>query len=590
MNQEIINYIKQAQKHGLSEIEIKKNLLDAGWEAQILEDSFAHLRAAQNQPSFNIDEDIKLSAQTSPAKPLANAIAAPAQRAQDQQPVDLQGFAKPPWYKTPAALLVPLIILVLAGGAFAFYKYVYANPDRVWKKYIDLTNEKTLSSDFKFSYQDQSENATDSLDSIPLKDIKLEFSGKAYADTTDPQNPQSESEVTYSFSSGNTSFSTGFEYKLIGKKFFMNIGSNPFLESAFASLGKGKKIEWVSLDLDQLQKKMLEDSPQEAQKFNEIFNSQFGDELQKIWQDARLVKMDKYLGMEKINGRTTLHFKNSLDKDAVNAVFSAMLDKLINAFKQTGVDIKDDDITTAKSVINAIINKLEIKEFETWIGAKDFRLYKTRFKTNAPSVVSAVETLINSPRESSRDANRLADIKQMATALELYFNDNNRYPDSKDGQPLKLSPNYFSIIPTAQTPADGNCTDYFNAYWYEVKNKGASYEMTFCLGKATGGYQPGILKLSPAGIANVNSCPSTPANCYKSGSPDVQPEPEQTVDKSREEQIRGIVDKIDFSAEINMEANYSDYGVKKEVKPPENAFDLMELMGSSTPRTLQPSI
>ena len=35
MHQEIIDYIGQAQKHGLTDFEIKQNLLSAGWEAPV---------------------------------------------------------------------------------------------------------------------------------------------------------------------------------------------------------------------------------------------------------------------------------------------------------------------------------------------------------------------------------------------------------------------------------------------------------------------------------------------------------------------------------------------------------------------------
>ena len=33
MEQEIVDYVLQAQKHGLSDFEIKQNLLNVGWEA-----------------------------------------------------------------------------------------------------------------------------------------------------------------------------------------------------------------------------------------------------------------------------------------------------------------------------------------------------------------------------------------------------------------------------------------------------------------------------------------------------------------------------------------------------------------------------
>ena len=46
MDQEIVDYVLRAQKHGLAEQEIKQNLLNAGWDAGIVEQSFIYARAA----------------------------------------------------------------------------------------------------------------------------------------------------------------------------------------------------------------------------------------------------------------------------------------------------------------------------------------------------------------------------------------------------------------------------------------------------------------------------------------------------------------------------------------------------------------
>ena len=35
IDQDIVDYISRAQKHGLSDVEIKQNLLNAGWDAEV---------------------------------------------------------------------------------------------------------------------------------------------------------------------------------------------------------------------------------------------------------------------------------------------------------------------------------------------------------------------------------------------------------------------------------------------------------------------------------------------------------------------------------------------------------------------------
>jgi len=39
---------------------------------------------------------------------------------------------------------------------------------------------------------------------------------------------------------------------------------------------------------------------------------------------------------------------------------------------------------------------------------------------------------LNTARAKARDAKRVADVKQVTTALEMFFNDNGRYPDNTE--------------------------------------------------------------------------------------------------------------------------------------------------------------
>ncbi len=121
-------------------------------------------------------------------------------------------------------------------------------------------------------------------------------------------------------------------------------------------------------------------------------------------------------------------------------------------------------------------------------------------------LASVVLLALNSARAKSRDAKRLADIRQLSTALELYYNDQGGYP----GAAASLSPSYIGQVPSAPTPADGGCTTTNNAYTYASSGSsytgsgGAtvypSYTYTFCLGQQTGGYASGAHTATPQGI------------------------------------------------------------------------------------------
>ncbi len=127
----------------------------------------------------------------------------------------------------------------------------------------------------------------------------------------------------------------------------------------------------------------------------------------------------------------------------------------------------------------------------------------------------AVVSLQNA-RTKGRDARRVSDVKQIQTALELYYNDQTSYPVEATavtlgatGQTTLSSDNGFSDspsgttyvanVPTAPTPADGSCTSAQNNYSYTSAD-GSTYTITYCLGGATGGLDAGTHTATPAGI------------------------------------------------------------------------------------------
>ena len=114
-------------------------------------------------------------------------------------------------------------------------------------------------------------------------------------------------------------------------------------------------------------------------------------------------------------------------------------------------------------------------------------------------------------RKNARDAKRIADVRQMQTALELFFNDNQYYPSTVTaGNTIAISGvTYMNIVPTAPTPADGICTSASNTYTYIPQGVTAgagyaSYRIDFCLGDQTGGLEAGYKQATPGGIVHVD--------------------------------------------------------------------------------------
>ena len=114
----------------------------------------------------------------------------------------------------------------------------------------------------------------------------------------------------------------------------------------------------------------------------------------------------------------------------------------------------------------------------------------------------AVVSLQNA-RKNARDAKRMADVKQIQTVLELYFNDNGLYPDSIGSSIATGGVTYMASYPKAPTPPDGDCDSSGNNYTYSQQNSGASYTIDFCIGEKTGGIMQGNISATPGGMINT---------------------------------------------------------------------------------------
>ncbi|MDD2646409.1 MAG: prepilin-type N-terminal cleavage/methylation domain-containing protein [Patescibacteria group bacterium] len=128
---------------------------------------------------------------------------------------------------------------------------------------------------------------------------------------------------------------------------------------------------------------------------------------------------------------------------------------------------------------------------------------------------------LSNARAKARDARRVSDVRQVQTALEMYFLDNNAYPNitggtntgTIEGKCLSsisgwsaapcTGTTYMAVAPSNPTPVnDGSCpsTGVGAVYTYSYDNSGASYTIKYCLGSATGGLTAGTRTASPAGL------------------------------------------------------------------------------------------
>lgn len=130
------------------------------------------------------------------------------------------------------------------------------------------------------------------------------------------------------------------------------------------------------------------------------------------------------------------------------------------------------------------------------------------------AIIGLLSTLavvsLGNARAKSRDTKRVADIKQIQTALELYFADQNGYPagtalvlggaetsdtlSSTNGfAGAAAGTTYMGQVPANQGPGGAD-------YVYDQQSSGISYTLSFELEGVTGGLEAGAHTASPAGI------------------------------------------------------------------------------------------
>ncbi|OJI07839.1 hypothetical protein BK004_00110 [bacterium CG10_46_32] len=142
------------------------------------------------------------------------------------------------------------------------------------------------------------------------------------------------------------------------------------------------------------------------------------------------------------------------------------------------------------------------------------------------AIIGLLSTLavvaLNNARAKGRDAKRVADVKTIQTALELYFADKNTYPVVASGLVLggtgatTLSQTgnfsdtisgttYMGKVPLNPTPAAAACASYTyrstdNAFAACTSGSCKSYDIEFCLEDITGSLAAGKHSATPGGV------------------------------------------------------------------------------------------
>lgn len=127
------------------------------------------------------------------------------------------------------------------------------------------------------------------------------------------------------------------------------------------------------------------------------------------------------------------------------------------------------------------------------------------------AIIGLLSTLavvaLGSARQKARDSKRLSDLKQVQTALELYYTDNNTYPTSTNST---LGTGNFVCLGSGGWGATGCASPYMGlvpsdpgtgSYVY-TSASGTSYSIVGAIEGAVGNLTAGSITASPSGITN----------------------------------------------------------------------------------------
>lgn len=290
-----------------------------------------------------------------------------------------------------------VVLLVLAG--LVVYQ-TYASPSKVWERFVKKTFDTAPTSAKErilISYQDKSQLDNDVLEKNPelqiFSNIKLSLDTNAYLKVYNDSknNIDIDGDVKYTFESGSMSIGASVKLKAKDNQIYIDLGGIPFFSAILREINGGNKVDWVKFDLEEV-KKMSEEA--EGSSSNLPSEEEQLKKIQEILAKYQVVSVDKFLGVEKINDVRTMHFQNKVDKEELKKLLNEVFEFSMT-LQPDSENISEEDKKNALRLLDVffgtMIDKAEIKTFETWVGIFDSQLYRLEFVSNAPSLASMFE-------------------------------------------------------------------------------------------------------------------------------------------------------------------------------------------------------
>lgn len=380
--------------------------------------------------------------------------------------------------KVIACVIIPVVIgvgIVLATRVWdPLWNPFRPSPEEViGKMAMEMGGLKTVHSRTKIGI-------TGKEDAKEIFKISMDLAGDS--DNTDPENPKSAGEFYIALAFEGTQFSLAGENKNIGEGVYIKlttIPALPFLEPFFEMMGidlKQIKNQWIKLDMEEETQETKERQEEMIQKF------------QSLLKDKKLYIVRKEFSDKEIRNQKVYHYLVALNKEEIRKLMPELFEILWESYlgpqfqmmqpllspEEEPAEPKEEIRTEFLKSVDEFLEKISEITAETWIGKKDFYLYKIKgekiidlakfdptakgkisikfdmdfsdfdkpVKIEAPEEFKTLEEILGSMGEMisesllesqsrARDARRQADLRQIQTATEIYYSEEWKYLQSK---------------------------------------------------------------------------------------------------------------------------------------------------------------
>lgn len=527
-------------------------------------------------------------------------------------------------------------LIVLRGKTV----FGYSMPDKIWHKLITDTSEVLAERTIGITYADHGtfkfvpskfvsafgqevpaeQKAAMDVYGFTMKDLGLKETISGFVNDTDSAHPKVDVHLDTALTNSGSTYSASFDGKIIDVVGYFRYDFNSSVSLLLKKLDAADPSIKVQIDKYKNTWLKINNINENSTGLNTTSLGQVSKdtpspaverELQDIYLKNRFFDIKSFKGIEKLDGVYCMHYELSVDTAKIRTI---LYETAKTESRANSIGDNQDFLDFYGKLLDSFIHKWQVQNFEVWVGIADKQVYKTTTTTNMISAAGMLNTLydqitkgglketflgsLGGARESARDAKRIADMRQVATMLEVFYNDHGGYPDGQNGLPVNMN-QYLPQFPQAPTPSDGVCNDYYNTYWYApagaptpplsadggITTVYPRYTLTFCVGGQVGGYGPGILELSPSGIATPSPCPA-PGKCASVSAYPVEPNggapfqpsvSQQDIQDYENEILTTVLDVFDqmpLDATITIETSAKNFGKDKTIEEPSNAVDI----------------